>query len=247
MANKLHQILAVEPDLEGKYKRIAEESKKTFSKSAMFTGSHRKLVSFEENAPEFPEEYQEIATTVDERIAYTNESIANYLDALLQKEATNQIAKADLEIDGVVLAKDVPATFLLALETRLKFIRGVYESIPTLPAGIEWSPASDKGIGIWKMVHPEEKLKTELKFKSQILVPPTEHHPAQVEKWQEQVPVGKFVKNIWSGMITSARKSELLDRIDRMLQAAKNARQKANSVGVINVKIGKALTDFITN
>ena len=250
---KLHQILAVEADLEGKYKRICEESKKTFGKGAMFTGSHRKLVSFDDNAPDFPEENQAITTTVNARIEYTNKSIAKYFDALVQKEATNQVAKADLIVNGTAIASNVPATFLLALESRLKYVRGVYESIPTLPAGTEWRVAEDKGADIFEMVHPEEKLKTELTFKSQIITeakfPPAGSAgtsiPAQVEKWQEQVPVGKFVKHIWSGMITTARKAELLDRIDILINETKMARQKANSVEVVNVNIGKAITDFI--
>jgi len=250
---KLHQILAVEADLEGKYKRICEESKKTFGKPAMFTGHHRKLVSFDDNAPDFPEENQAMGTTVNERIEYTAKSITKYFDALLHKESTNQIAVADLTVQGTLIAEKIPATFLLALESRLKYVRGVYESIPTLPTGTEWRIAEDKGGDIFDMVHPEEKLKTELVFKSQVITkaefPPTgsagDSIPAHVEKWQEQTPVGKFVKNIWSGMITTARKAELLSRIDSLIRETKMARQKANSTEVVNNNIGQSIMNFI--
>lgn len=243
--SRLHQLLAVEPDLEGKYKRICEESKKTFGKAAMFTGFHRKLVSFSDDAPEFPEENSAMETTVHERLDYTAGPIAAYFDALLQKECTNQNASANLVVDGIPLATAVPATFLLGLEKRLKAVRAVYETIPTLQAGFEWKPSVDKGTGVWDLVHPEEKLKTEMQFKSQVLYEATANHPAQIEKWQEQTPVGKFVKNIWCGMITSHEKSALLERIDKLIVATKKARQKANSENVVKTSIGQNLINFI--
>jgi hypothetical protein len=245
---RLHQILAVESDLEGKYKRTCEETKKVFGKPAMFTGSHRKLIIFDDSdTTEYPEENQAMATTVKERIDYTGTSISAYLDALFQKEATNQMAHADLIVDGVTIGNKLPATFLLALESRLKYIRSIYEALPTLQAGIEWKPSTDKGEGVWDMVHPEEKIKTKMTFKSQILVEPTEFHPAQIEKWEEQVPVGKFVRNIWCSMITSHQKSEILGRIDKLIQATKKARQLANAQEIVKGNVGEKIIDFINN
>jgi hypothetical protein len=245
---KLHQILAVESDLEGKYKRTCEETKKVFGKPAMFTGSHRKLITFDDSdGMEYPEENQAMTTTVKERIEYTGASISAYLDALFQKEATNQVANADLVVDNVTIGTALPATFLLALESRLKYIRSIYETMPTLQAGVEWKPSTDKGADVWDMVHPEEKIKTKMTFKSQILVEPTEHHPAQIEKWEEQVPVGKFVRNVWCSMITSHQKSEVLGRIDKLIQATKQARQRANAQDIIKGNVGEKIIDFINN
>jgi len=252
---KLHQLLAVESDLEGKYKRICEESKKVFSKPALFIGSHRKLESFEENDVKHPEENQEMTTTVYERVNYTAGAVEAYLDAIYQKEATNQVAKADLVIGDKVIIADVPATFLLALESRLKYVRGVYETMPTLGVGISWRPSESKGNGIWEMEHPEEKIKTKMTFKSQILVPaqfPKEGEsgtslPAQIEKWEEQVAVGKFVKNIWCSLITSSQKAKVLERIDNLINGAKMARQKANSTKAVTNKVGANLLNYIND
>jgi hypothetical protein len=244
--SKLHQLLAVESDLEGKYKRICEETKKVLNKPGLFTGSHRKLVMFDDSSKiEHPEEHQAMTTTVKERLAYTTDSIVSYFDALYQKESTNQKAIADLVVDGTVIAKDVPATFLLGLESRLKYVRSVYESIPTLAAGTEWKKSEDKGADVWDIVHPEEKLKTKMTFKSQILVEPTENHPAQIEKWEEQVAVGKFVKHMWCSMFTSNEKSEVLGRIDKLILATKRARQQANSVTAVNTHVGTAIMNYI--
>ena len=245
---KLHQLLAVEPDLEGKYKRVCEETKKTFGKAAMFTGSHRTLSMFEEGVDATdPDTHQSMTTTVRDRMEYTGASISAYFDALFQKEATNQNAKADLVVDGTVIGEGLPATFLLALESRLKYVRSVYEGLPTLQAGIEWTPSVDKGEGIWEMKHPEEKLKTKLTVQHQVLVPPTDHHRAEIEKWEEQIPIGKFVRQVWCSMLTSAEKQDVLSRIDKLIQAVKQARQKANAEEVVSGAVGQSIVDFINN
>ena len=244
--SKLHQLLAVESDLEGKYKRICEETKKVFAKPEMFKGSHRKLIVFDDaDKTDYPDEHQAMATTVQERIEYTGESISKYFDALYQKEATNQEASADLVVGGVTIGENVPATFLLGLESRLKYVRSVYETMPTLQAGIDWKRSEDKGEGVWDMLHPEEKLKTAMAWRHQVLVEPTKEHRAEIEKWQEQVPVGKFVKHVWCAMFTSSQKSEVLDRIDALLRVVKKARQKANTQEVTKGNIGKSIIEFI--
>jgi hypothetical protein len=244
---KLHELLAVEADLDGKYKRIAEETSKTFKgRPAHFMGSIRTYHPFDDDDKvEYPEEYQALATTVEERLNYTAKAIEPYFDALLQKESTNQVAKADLVVDGEVIAKDLPATFLLGMESRLKFIRKVYEQIPTLPVSVDWEKDESWGKNVYRMTHPEEKLKTAKQFKSQVLYEATEHHPAQIEKWDENVAVGKFVKRIWSGAISSADKSRLLGRIDKLIIAVKKARQRANTTEVIKSKVGGKILDFI--
>ena len=241
---KLHQLLAVESSLDGNYPRLCAETKNVVSKQNLFTGSHRKLNSWEDDGIDYPEEHQNMTTTVRERLNYTGEAIESYLNALQQKEATNQTAVADLIVDGRELIHQAPATYLLGLEARLKFIRSIYDQIPTLQSGIEWKKSIDMD-DTWEMAHPEEKIKTKLTFKSQVLVEPTEFQPAQIEKWEEQIPVGKFVRLVWCSMFTSAEKSQVLGRIDRLIIAVKQARQKANNAEVVAGKAGTAIVDFI--
>ncbi len=244
--SRLHQVLAIESDLEGKYKRTCEETKKVFGKASMFTGSHRTLELFDDSdTTKYPDEHLAMTTTVKERVAYTSEAISDYLDALFQKEATNQEASADLTVNGVSIGMSLPATFLLALESRLKYIRSIYEALPTLQSGIEWKPSTDKGEGIWDMVHPEEKIKTKMAWQHQVLVPPTKEHRAEIEKWEEQLPVGKFVKHVWCSLLTSHEKSEVLGRIDKLIQAVKQARQRANTQNIVKGNVGKSIMQFI--
>jgi len=251
---KLHELLAVESDLEGRARNIMNETRKVFSdKAVLFMGAVRSYNPFVDDGIDYPSEYQELTSTVDEKLSYTGKTIVQYYDALLQKEATNQVAKADLIVDGVVIASNLPATFLLGMESRLRKVREVYEKIPTLSIGTEWQKDESKGEGVWCVAHPEETMKTEKTVKSKVLYDAKfpkaneggQSIPAVIDKWTETVNVGKYTKHVWSGMVSPARKSELLDRIDTLLRAVKKARQRANSTEVVKVNVGKALMDYI--
>ena len=243
---KLHELLAVEADLEGKAKLIIGETMAVFKgKPNLFLGSVRTYQPFREDGISYPEEHQAITTTVGDKLSYASKSIEPWFDALAQKEATNQMAKSDLVVDGEVLATDVPATMLLSLESRLKMVRGVYENIPTLAMGVEWKEDNTRGKGVFVAVHPEEAFKTSKTTKSKVLYEATKEHPAQIDKWEETENVGKYTKNVWCGMITPTRKAELIERVDNLLRAVKKARQRANSTEVKDIHIGKVLMGYI--
>jgi hypothetical protein len=174
------------------------------------------------------------------------EQVGRYYDVVLQKEATNQYAKADIVLpNGSVFATDVPATFLLGLETKLKTLRGVYEMIPTLATGIKWEEDPSQGNHIWRVVEPEVRAKTAKEVKHKVLVNATDKFPAQIEKWDETVNVGVYTKQTWSSCMTTTEKSVLLQRIDDLIQATKQARQRANTAPVVSTNIGRALATYL--
>lgn len=246
MGGKLHEILAVEPDLEGAYKKIIEETVVQYTKHPdRYFGQHSVVVYFEENVPDEADIHKELDDTVMSKMDYTSGHIIRYLDAVLQKEKTNQVAVADLIVDGITIGKDIPATFLLGLETKLKKIREVYEAIPTLQPGIKWEKDETQGEGVYKMTYPEEKFKTRKVMKNHVRAEATKEHPAQVDVYTEDEKVARVITNKWSGMITPAEKSMLLGRVDKLIRAVKKARQKANSVEVVDTTIGKELFNYI--
>lgn len=252
---KLHEILAVEPDLEGTAKKVTKEGEKTFEKGALFIGFEKSWEMFaEERSKEAPPpERQNMETTVHDKLAYVCGHLARYYDSVLTKEFANQTAWADLVVDGEVLISDAPATFLLGMENKLKALRAMYERIPTLAMGFEWSKAEDLGEHVYRQVNPEVKFKTAKTFRHQILVQamfPSEGQggtslPAQVEKWEETENVGMSTKSTWCGMISSAQKSAILHRLDNLIQACKGARQRANDIQVSKINVCKALFAYI--
>ena len=124
-------------------------------------------------------------------------------------------------------------------------MRKIYDVVPTLQPGVEWQLDPQKGEGYWKASHPLVKHKTEKTIQSKIIVPATKEHPAQIREWSEDRPVGKYVQENWSGMVSPAEKSKLLGNIDKILRAIKKARQRANNQEVSKLSIGQQIFDFI--
>lgn len=243
---KLHEILAVEGDTETVAKKIVAEAQDTFSKKQnLFMGRDKLWVMFDDKEHVPPAETQKLETTVHEKLDYVGNELRRWFDAVLQKEKTNQEAVADLEVDGKVLAEGLPATFLLGLENKLKGLRSMYEAIPTLQPGVDWELDEQEGKGVYRTEEPVRRFKTAKTFVHKVLYEATEHHPAQIERWEEQQNVGESQETFTCGMLTSADKQLILNRLETLLRATKRARMRANNIDVVKVKIGKAIVDYL--
>jgi hypothetical protein len=247
--HQLHEILAVLADLEGEAKKVREEAIVTFTKKTNhFMGHHKTLKMFDEDRAmeqEGAEEHKPLVTTVDKKLSYLSKSQAKYYDVILQQESTNQNARADLVVEGKVIAEQLPATFLLGMESRLKALRAVFDAIPTLDPSLEWEKDTIAGNGSYKSTHPETTQKQEKTMVHKVLVDPTKEHPAQIREWAENKTVGTYILQKSSGMITPAKKSEYLGRVDLLLRATKKARQRANSQEIVKARIGEKLFSYI--
>ncbi len=245
--SKLHEILAVEGDLEGVAKKIVKEATETFTKrTEHFRAGTRVLKMFDENRKqENTTEQAPMATTVHKKLGYVAHQVAKFYDVMAAKDFTNTNAKADFVVDGTVMLKDAPATFLLGLENRLKQMRQMYECIPTLNPAQEWELDPTKGDGVYKDVHGDIRQKTEKQVMSKIVAEATTQHKAQVETWNADIPVGEVKVEAWSSALTPHEKSNILERLDNLIQAAKKARQRANCALVEKVEIGEAIFTYL--
>ena len=244
---KLHELLSVEGDLSATSERILSEATDTFSnKSDRFNGHYRTLTMLDESrSGENAEDEKRVETTVGDKLKYVDRTVTKYYDALFQKECANQQATANLVVDGETIAEDVPATFLLGMETRLKRFRNVLEAIPTLRPGLAWEKAPEMGSGILK-APAATAFKTEKFTDSRVLYEATENHPAQIDTWTADRNVGRVELEHRSGMISPAEKSRLIARADELIRAVKRARQRANLTEVDkDRKIGRKIFDFI--
>lgn len=236
----------MEADIVNTATKLAEEAGVTFSKKTeLFRGMTKKVTFLDSNrAGENASESKEVVTTVSEKLGYVAKHLVKAWDILLKKERTNQNARADVVVDGVLIAKDVPATFLLGMETRLKALRPLLEAIPTLEPSIKWSEDAALAAGVFRA--PETaSFKTEKTVRHKILVEATKEHKAEIEKWFEDVPVARIDTTQFSGMWSSRQKAEVLDRLDRLAQAIKAARQRANMTDVVTDAVGDTLFAYV--
>lgn len=263
MAPKLHEVLAVQTARGKRAAEIVSETKGTFSKKERHFD--RKDLSFEsimdESTAEQKREAEEVrtqvksniegnshgmVTTVLQKLIYTFKFLRDAWDANLQIDATNQTAKADIVIDGRTLSKDVPATFLLWMAKQLDTVRDLCIGIPTLDPALGFSQNSDDEPGIFR-AKDQARVTTKKTMRSHVAHPGTDKHPPQVQTYNEDVPVGRIVTQLWSSKYTPAAKSELLGRIDKLLEAVKKARMRANQAEVVQMKVAEDLSAYILN
>jgi hypothetical protein len=251
-ATKLHELLAVEKNLEGQANKTREELKKTFGdKRHLFA---KKVVTYTETkvaegaSPEpVTEEQSEIQTTVRDEIRWLKPILAKAFDASHQIDIANTIAKSDIVAeDGTVLIAGVPSTSLLRLEHRIQEIHDLIVAIPTLDPAKGFTPDTAAGVGVYK-AKDVRKTRTKKTFRFVVMVQPTKEHPAQVEKLNEDMPVGVQDQQEWSSLITPDAKAKLLDRCDQLARAIKRARARANEqeVDVKSHKVGEKLLDYV--
>lgn len=241
---KLHELLAVESSITGNFNRDTAETVKVFNKPDMFSRIVTKREHFSEDDARLNTiEVKEITTSVKDRLKWYSNSVTAFFDLILQKDKTNQKATADIVVNGEVLAKDVPATTILMLESKLQELRKVFDTIPTLPAGIRWE--YNENDGLYTNKDPMITFSTKKTTKPVVLYEATKEHPAQVKEVSEDIPVSKIIKETAVGMLTSLEKANILTRFDDLLQACKVARQRANTVDASTDKFGAAIMSFL--
>lgn len=245
--SKLHELLAVESALEKAAMKLVKESVHTLEKETLFSGQSRRLEMFRvEDKNSETTEHQELTTTVDENLGYLEKPLAKWFDAVLQKEQTNQVAKASVVLeDGTILMVDVPATYLLGMEKKIQLIRSLYEHIPTLTPGTKWEQDTQNRDGVFRAADDVVQMKTRKDPEFRIAYEATEHHPAQIVQVDRVLDIGKYITTNYSGKMTPLEKAKRLERIDIVLRAVKKARMKANNVTVVKGNVGMDILRYI--
>lgn len=241
---KLHELLAVEPETKSTAESILTETIGTFTKKQdHFTAIARIYEPAVDGGEDLPPENKAMVTTVPEKLEYTERALVKSLNLMSSKEATNTRAVADLVVDGVVLATNVPAVVLLNLENKMKHIKQMYLSAPTLEPGEEWNVDVERRHVYRTPQKPSHR--TAKVVKPLVLAPATEKHPAQVQLQTIDERVGTWKTTKFSGMLTPVRKAELLERVDNLIAAIKRARCKANEQEIVKMELGSALFQYI--
>lgn len=242
---KIHELLAVEPDLKAEAARVISEARSLFTEGVgRLQGFTKVYAPLEAEGDTFPDESQPVATTVSKTLDGVEAALGKFINAAVQKEISNTSATADVVIDEEVLLKDMPATALLNLEARLGEFRSVVALIPTLDPGVRWT--YDEANGVY-VTEPAEQYRTKKVPRAQVMYEATVEHPAQVEQYFEDVRVGELTTIQFSGRITAVAKEGLLERVDALARAVKQARQRANDTEATNREVSEAIFEYLSN
>ena len=239
---KQHEIVAIEADFKKRSKQEQTDIYKQIQKPDLYFGLHREYHPYDDEGEKLPPEHKKIQQDAREDIEAFDKLSSRLIDLNATKDMTNTVAFADLIVDGETLATKLPVTTLLSLEKELHHVRAFYSALPTLPTDSIWTKDEATGHYVSPSVDTVRSKKEQIPI---VLYEATTDHPAQTQLVTKDINVGVWRTRKISAAISERDKRTLLDRVDRLIDGVKQARERANSVEVVDVKIGETLFRYL--
>ncbi len=244
---QLHQVNAI---VDGRKTRATEALTAFYhvfqkdSQHASFSGLIRTYLPLDAESKErLPDERKNVQCSVASQLDPALAALRESLDTVAAQDLGNCSAKSDLVVDGVAILKDVPVATLLFLAKRIEDLKTVIDKLPTLDPAEDWE--FDETSNSYKS-KPSSSMRQKKVMKNHVKYEATKEHPAQVETYTEDVPVGTWTSIKFSGAIPAAEKAEMIVRIRKLADAVKLAREQANKAEVvINEGWSQGFLDYI--
>lgn len=242
MAARLNQIIAVEKGVKSRSFQELTEAHHQLQKPALLAGIARTYQPRDEEGEQLPPESTRVQVNGEEVIRQTAEILTRLFDVTATKDWANCRARANVVVDGQTLISDAPVTYLLFLEKQLTDLHTFVRKLPVLDAAETWR--RDEGSGAWA-TDPVLTVRTKKVPRNHVKAEATEKHPAQVEMYFEDVAVGTWRTVKFSGALPARRVTELVERVEKLQQAVKFAREEANNVEVEDQNVGEKFFRYL--
>ncbi|WP_432093910.1 hypothetical protein [Streptomyces sp. bgisy100] len=239
---KLNQIIAVEKGVKSKAQQDLSGTQRGLEKPALLAGISRTYQPKDEEGEQLPPESTRVQVKAEDVLRDTAATLTRLFDVTATKDWANCEARADITVEGRTLLRDVPVSYLLFLEKQLTDINAFVRRMPTLDASESWS--LDPSTDAWK-TDPVRTVRTKKVPRNHVKAEATEKHPAQVEVYYEDIPVGYWTTVKFSGALPARRVNEILDRVERLQQAVKFAREEANGAEVSDQHAGDVVFGYL--
>lgn len=239
---KLNQIIAIEKGVKSQSLRELTDAHKQLQKDSLLAGIARTYRPRDEEGEQYPPEATRVQLKANEVIERTIEILTRLFDVTATKDYANGDARADIVVDGETLLAQVPVTYLLFLEKQLNDLHTFVKKLPVLDASEIWT--FDESADTYA-TEPIQTVRTKKIPRNHVKAEATEHHPAQVEVYYEDVVVGYWRTVKFSGALPATRVNQLVERVETLQAAVKFAREEANSLDVNDQTVGKVIFDFI--
>ncbi len=239
---KLNQIIAVEKGVKADAANTLTKAYHDLQKGPPLSGISRSYQPRDDEGEQLPPESTRVQLRTGEAIADVRKALTRLYDIVATKDQANTAAKADIVVDGIALAKDVPATYLLFLEKQLVDLATFVRKLPTLDPAETWSWSEQQGV---YATDPVRTTRTKKVLRNHVKAEATDKHPAQVDVFGEDVVVGYWTTTKFSGAVPAADVNDMVARIGKLAEAVKRAREDANSITVTDVNRGAALLGYL--
>ena len=239
---KLNQIIAVANGKKTHAESVVTKAYHTLQKGELFNGESRTYQSRSDDGDKLPSEMKRIQANANELVKDVSETLTTMYDIVATQDWTNRFAKADIMVEGQKVVEDVPPTTMLFLEKQLENLATFISALPTLDPSEEWRFDENRNCFVSA---PAQKVRTKKVPRSVVVVEPTEHHRAEIRDYTEDVPEGDWTILKFSSAIPAKRKEEDLERVRKLRDAVKAAREEANLAEVEDRKIGESIFKYI--
>lgn len=239
---KLNQIIAVEKGVKNSSDKRVSKVERTLARAEPLQGISRTYQPRDDEGETLPPEKKLVQMRVSTGLAQIAEAMGELLDTTATKDWANQKAKADVIVDGRTIIEGAPVSYLLFLEKQLSQLLGIARALPTLPPAEKWEfdPNTD-----CYATEPIRTTRTKKVPKNHVKAEATEHHPAQVEVFYEDIVIGYWNTIKFSGALPVKEVNAIVNRIEKLQRAVKFAREEANSTEVERVQVGKGVFEFL--
>lgn len=232
MTAKLNQVIAIEKGIKSRVYAGMTDLNKAVQKTELFNGFQKTYRKKDDDGEELPAESKRVQFSSKTVLEAIERGLTELMTVTGRKDYTNCVAYADVKVDGKVLVEQAPVSYLLFLEKQLNDIRTLIGHMPVLDIGEDW--LKDENSGLYKTVatstHRTKKVQKPL-----VLYPATDKHPAQTQIVTEDVIAGYWDMIKHSGAMPKPEKDALLERIEKLARAIKEAREAANMQNVVAV------------
>lgn len=239
---RLNQVIAVEKGVKSRAMSEVDAIAKMAKKPSVFEGRTKVYVKASDQDDDLAGEHQRVQLSAKEALEGIASIWKGLFDVTAQKDYANCLARANVVVDGKALVTEAPVTYLLFLEKQLTDLHTIVSDIPTLDRAKSWKENPSNGL---HYTDAETTTRTKKVQKGLVLYPHSPEHPAQTQLITEDVAAGKWSVTYQSGALTEKRKRELMDRIQVLRDAVKQAREEANMQEVGQHSIGDRIFDHL--
>ncbi|MEH1011807.1 hypothetical protein V6U90_01585 [Micromonospora sp. CPCC 206060] len=239
---KLNQIIAVTKGVKAQANRDVTDAHRNVQKSPLLSGISRSYQPKDEEGEQLPPESTRVQVSATDVVTDVSKTLTRLFDLVLTQEVANTRARADVVVDGRTVLADVPVTYLLFLEKQLVDLHTFVDKLPVLDPAETWTFSEAAGA---YASDPVRTVRSRKVMRNHVKAEATDKHPAQVEVYTEDVPVGYWTTVKLSGALPATRVKELRERVVKLQQAVKFAREQANMTDVEDVRAGEQVFGYL--
>lgn len=254
MKKKQSVLLGLREKLEKDFQNLLTDMLQKFTKKqGLFIGFRNTYNPIEGYADDVTKRgFQNVASTVEDQLAWVKQHAADYLKTTLSIEKTNaQGIKAHLTVDG----EDWGEYTVLEL-LRMKGIldgklRAVFQELPIRSESHMWSESKQPeftGRKIWETPMDKGFAKTTIKDTIIINDPHIKDSPNRPPVTREtsiQVNVGEYTAQTFSGAITNLERAKLEVKYNNLYRGIIAALEEANNVEVSESDLGDRVLSYL--